>query len=157
MIKVQTSTSERRRGKLLRVPTAEFLDNIERRYVAKYPRQYRELCAQLDGIDIQGTDCGGGAHFITDIEMFWAVNTRVGEQQWGDYERAIAGKGHRKDKNKLWGQILPFFFDADCVFGFSGDGSTDDQVHVWSVHTIVHSYPSLSAFMRTIYDRSLPS
>lgn len=131
----------------MKVPTAEFLDNIERLYTIKYPRRYRELCAQLNGIDIQGTGCGASsAHFITDIETFWAVNTRVGEQQWGDYERAIAGKEHPKDKNKLRGQILPFFFDDDCVFGFSEDGSTDDQVQVWSVHTVVHSYPSLSAF-----------
>lgn len=131
----------------MKVPTTEFLDSIECLYTVKYPRQYRELCAQLNGIDIQCSGCGvGSAHFITDIETFWAVNTRVGEQQWGDYERAIAGKEHPKDKNKLWGQILPFFFDDHDVFGFSDDGSTADQVHVWSVHTIVHSYPSLSAF-----------
>ena len=131
----------------MKVPAAEFLDNIERLYSVRYPQQYRKLCTQLTDIDIQGNACGAGsAHFITDIETFWAVNTRVGKQQWGDYERAIAGKERPKDRNRLWGTILPFFFDDHCVFGFSADGSTEDQVHVWRVHTIVHSYPSLSAF-----------
>ena len=30
--------------------------------------------------------------FITDIETFWAVNVRVGEEQWGDYERTSSRK-----------------------------------------------------------------
>lgn len=137
----------------MNVPAAGFLDDVERLYAVRYPRQYRALCAQLAGIDIQDTGC---ARFITDIETFWAVNTRVGEQQWGDYERAIAGKEHPKDKNRLWGGILPFFFDDVDVFGFSDDGSTEDQVHVWSVHTIVHTYPSLSAFAEVHLCKLLP-
>lgn len=132
----------------MKSPTPQFLDNIESLYAIKYPKQYRELCVQFSGLDIQGTDCAvGSAHFITDIETFRAVNNRVGEQQWGDYERAIAKQEHPKDKNKLWGNLLPFFFDDHCIFGFSDDGSTNDQVHVWSIHTIVHSYPSLLAFI----------
>jgi len=155
----------------MRVPTTEFLDDIERRYSVKYPEQYREFCALLKDSGLQSTVYGSSnVDFISDLETFWSVNVRVGEQQWGDYERAIAGKEHPKDKNRLWGGILPFFdndddgdvfgFSADgssvrvCTYddngnalGFSFDGDSGDRVYVWSVHTIVHVYPSLSAFV----------
>ena len=109
------------------------------------------VTARLRDTDLQSTGCGfGGADFISDIETFWSVNVRVGEQQWGDYERAIIGKTHPKDKNRLWGEILPFFFNDHDVFGFSPDGSSD-RVYVWSVHTIVGSYPSLSAFTEAYF------
>ena len=131
----------------MRVPATEFLDKIERFYSVKYPRQYRELCAQLKNADLQNTGCRSvGADFISDIETFWSANIKVGEGQWGDWERAIVGKERPKDKNRLWGEILPFFFDEKCIFGFSTDANFGDQVYVWSIHTIVYVYPSLSAF-----------
>ena len=131
----------------MRVPAVEFLDEIENLYSVKYPRQYRELCAQLKDTDFHSTSGSfDEADFITDIEAFWSVNVRVGEQQWRDYEIAIAGKVHPKDKNILWGGILPFFFDSRVVFGFSSAEGDDDRVFVWSVHPIVYGYHSLSKF-----------
>ncbi|MDR2012511.1 MAG: hypothetical protein LBQ20_05620 [Rhodanobacter sp.] len=133
----------------MKVPSSEFLDSIEHLYSVKYPRQYRELCVRLKDIDLQPAEnfLPGRVDFISDIETFWAVNVRVGEEQCGDYERAIIGKELPKDKNILWGEILPFSFTEDSIFGFLSDGSTGEQVHVWSIHTLVYSYPSLFAFL----------
>jgi len=134
----------------MRVPTTLFLDNIESLYSVKHPSQYRKLCAQIGDTYLQEADyCSSRADFISDIETFWSVNVRVGRQQWGDYERAIIGKEHPKDKNILWGGILPFFFNDDdnAIFGFSSNGSVnDDAVLVWRVHMIVYSYHSLFVF-----------
>ncbi len=33
-------------------------------------------------------------------------------------------------------------------YGFSEDGSSGDEVLVWAVHTVVHTYPSLSVFAK---------
>jgi len=137
----------------MKVPTSEFLDSIERLYSVKYPREYREFCARFKDTVLQAAEhFSGPADFIADIETFQAVNVRVGEGQWGDWERALVGQERPKDKNILWGGILPFCFAGDTVFGFHtvygllSDGSLGEQVHVWAVHTLVHSYPSLAAF-----------
>ena len=141
----------------MRVPAVEFLDEIERLYSVKYPKQYRELCAQLKDTDFHSTNGSfDGADFITDIETFWSVNVRVGEGEWGDYEFAIAGKRHPKDKNMLWGGILPFFFEDSVVFGFSSAEGSDDSVYVWNIHTIVGYYHSLSRFADKYLRHSMP-
>jgi hypothetical protein len=131
----------------MKIPSAEFLETIERLYSVRYPEPYRAFCAQLADADVPGTGCDAtGARLIADIDTFAAVNRRVGEEQWGDYERALAGQPQPKDQRRLWGDMLPFCVDEHCVYGFSADGRTADQVHVWSVHTIVHSYASLADF-----------
>lgn len=131
----------------MKVPSTEFLESIERSYSVRYPEPFKALCARLATTTSDAARfVAAGGRFIVDLETFWAVNTRVGEEQWGDYERAIVGARHPKDRNRLWGGILPFFVDDSCVYGFSADGKTGERVHVWSVHTLVHSYPSLADF-----------
>ena len=139
-----------RTGGVVKVPTLEFLEEVERLYAVKFPAEYRAFCVRFQGVELQAIS--GGTRpvgFITDLDTFRAVNTGVGEGQWGDLERAIVGKEHPKDGHRLWGAIVPFFFDGTDVYAFSEDGSEGEKVLVWAVHCIVHAYPSLLAFART--------
>jgi hypothetical protein len=133
----------------MKIPSSEFLDSIERLYRARFPERYRQLCKRLrstnSGVPASGTNNG---QFIIDMETFQAVNAKVGGEQWGDYEQTIAGKQHSKNELQLWGGLLPFYLDEHSVYGFSETDSSDEQVYVWSVHTIVHVYPSLEAFAK---------
>lgn len=133
----------------MKVPSTQFLDNIEQLYSVNYPHSYRKFCAKFHQGGLQGiTHASRNTKFITDVEEFWSVNVKVGSEQWNDYERAISGVQHPKDKNTLWGGILPFCANNDeqCVFGFDVRADSSDRVHVWSVHTTVHIYSSFSDF-----------
>ena len=125
----------------MKLPSVEFFNSVEMFFSASYPVQYKLFCSEHPSL----TPTSG--QFITDIETLKAINMRIGEEQWGDYEFAIAGKRHPKDGSQFWGELLPFYFDESEIYGFPIDGSGSDIVHVWRVHTIVHSYPSLSAFL----------
>ncbi len=126
------------------LPSVAFLHEMERLFSTRFPAEYVNFCAGV-GSGVHVSPLSGG-QFITDLEVFKAINARVGEEQWADYERAIAGRQHSKDGNRLWGGLLPFYFDADDIYGFSAEDNSDEQVYVWSGHTIVHAYPSWAAF-----------
>ena len=125
----------------MKLPTVEFLNSVEHYFSVSYPMQYKLFCSQ------NHTFTPTKGQFITDIETLKTINRKIGEDQWGDFELAIAGKRHPKDGNKFWGELLPFYFHESLIYGFPIDGKDSGSIHVWSVHTIVHSYPSLSAFM----------
>lgn len=103
-----------------------------------------------------GDERGAGAAspsgaFIADLEAFRAVVVHVGHGQWRDLERAAGITGAPKSADVLWGGLLPFFVDGDCVYGFAvedaaGGRVADGRVVVWSEHTLVHEYASFAAF-----------
>ena len=129
-------------------PSLEFLESVEKFFSVRYPKQFKLFCKEFNARAdlIVNQDITKGS-FITDMDALKTINARIGEEQWGDYEQAIASKKHPKDGNKLWGEILPFAFNDDSVFGFNYAHSESDKVHVWSVHTVVHIYPSFVAFI----------
>ena len=99
--------------------------------------------------------------FITDLATLVAINAQIGHEEWGDYERIIAGKEHPKSGERLWGGLLPFYFEhekkrrkskklARDIYGFSVDPPDGEKVFVWSVHTTVHAYPTLGAWLETL-------
>jgi hypothetical protein len=103
----------------------------------------------------------GPARFVASREVLIALNAAVGAEEWGDLERAIAKTTHEKTGTKLWGGILPFWFETsprkrtsplarktgDLVLGFDVEAPMSDTVLVWSVHTLVHSYPNVTAWL----------
>ena len=132
------------------IPATTFLESIERHYSVRYPREFKTLCSAGGSAEASIAILhAAGVEFVGDLDTFRAVNTKVGEQEWEDYEMAIAGRRHPKDANRLWGGILPFATRGDEVFGFDLEQPQSDQVLVWSVHTVVHVYPSLSLFCAT--------
>lgn len=132
-------------------PTIAFLESVEQRFSARYPSQYKALCFASDRPNpSMAALLAGGVEFICDLKRLQAVNVKVGEEQWGDYEQAIAGRLHAKDGDKLWGGILPFATQDDDVFGFDAEQSQSEKVLVWSVHTIVGEYPTLASFCEMV-------
>jgi hypothetical protein len=89
------------------------------------------------------------------------LNSAVGAEEWGDLERAVAKQARAKDGSKFWGGILPFRSATspretratlgrragDIVLGFDVEAPMSDRVLVWSVHTIVHDYPNVLAWL----------
>lgn len=128
-------------------PSIAFLESVEQRFSVRYPSQYKALCCDSDRTNPSlAALLAGGVELICDLKRLQAVNVKVGEEQWGDYEQAIAGRRQAKDGDRLWGGILPFATKADLVFGFDAEQPQSEQVLVWSVHTIVGEYPTLASF-----------
>ncbi|MBI4680996.1 MAG: hypothetical protein HY753_07285 [Nitrospirae bacterium] len=132
----------------MKIPTIEFLNTVEKLYTVQYPVQFKSFCTENKKRKVLFTNpVPPESHFICDIDTLKSINTRIGKGEWGDYEQAIIGKTHPKDGNRLWGEILPFFYDESCVFGFDYRKQSGDEVYVWSVHRIVHVYLSFSTWL----------
>jgi hypothetical protein len=91
------------------IPSAEYLESVELRFSVHYPRQFKTFCGSVSQAQAAGLNLAG-VEFIRDFDTFREINTRIGEGEWGDYERAVAGLRHPKNGNKLWGKVLPFAF-----------------------------------------------
>jgi hypothetical protein len=152
------------------LPSLAFLREVEQGFGLKLPAAFVEFCRRYADVDVLATFPGlrRGA-FILDSPTLQRINTQIGEEEWGDYERIIARQQHPKSGLRFWGGLVPFYYDqpknsrrrkaplAESVYGFSSDepasaspGDRDrdrDRVLVWSVHTIVHGYPSLDAWL----------
>lgn len=135
-------------SKEISLPSVAFLHDVERLFSTRFPAEYVKFCAGFEsGSAIANIPALSGGRFITDLEMLKTLNVKIGKEQWGDYEQAIVATQHPKDSNRLWGGLLPFYFDAEDIYGFSAENDGDEQVYVWSVHTVVHAYPSWAAFV----------
>lgn len=133
------------------VPSADYLQEVERHFAVSYPRSFWDFCATYARQNIQETyPAIARGSFITDCETLKTVNARIGFQQWSDLERAIAGKIHPKDGMRLWGELLPIYVDADCIYGFYHPEPHNSGVYVWSVHCIVHGYPDLDRWLEAV-------
>lgn len=127
------------------VPEPVFLDSVERLFSARYPSEFRLLC-RTGGGTMSASLLTAGVKFICDLDSLRAVNSEIGEGEWGDLETALSVSRHPRDGNRLWGGILPFAARGDCVFGFDAGQPGSDRVLVWSVHTVVHAYLSFQSF-----------
>lgn len=129
------------------IPTFAYVEQVESLFGIRYPDSFRALCRQFGGSLIR-YDVPGTGDFIGDVETLKQVNSRVGGEQWGDYEQAIAGTRHPKDGMQFWGELLPIFVMHDGpILGFAVPPDGSDRVYLWSVHTIVGDYPSLEAWL----------
>jgi len=129
------------------IPTIAFLESVERHFSVRYPEQFKTFCSQGGSPEASVAALRAArVEFICDLDRLRTVNVKVGEEQWGDYEVAIAGRRHPKDGGRLWGGMLPFATGGEDVFGFDCERPQSDRVLVWAAHTIVHEYPSLASF-----------
>ena len=142
------------------LPDLAFLREVEERFSVVLPQAFIDFCRQYAGPDLLASFPGlrRGA-FLVDLPTFEAISSQIGAEEWGDYERILGGKEQPKSGLRLWGGLVPFYYDeptnkrrrsaplASSVYGFPSDKQKSAQVLVWSVHTIVHSYPSFEAWL----------
>ena len=126
-----------------------------------YPDSFRALLRAWRESQTPPPPAPRNGKFVTSREQLVLLNSAIGEEQWGDLERAFAGKTQPKDGNKLWGGLLPFWYETsrrarksplgrragNIVLGFDVDAPLSDRVLVWSVHTLVHDYPNVRAWL----------
>jgi hypothetical protein len=145
------------------LPGEPFLDAVEREFDVLYPDSFRALLrAWRDGRGrVPPPPSARDGRFVTTRETLVALNSAIGAEQWEDLERAIGKAVHAKDGTKFWGGLLPFWFATskparksplgrragDIVVGFDVEAPMSDKVLVWSVHTIVHGYPSVVVWL----------
>jgi hypothetical protein len=131
------------------VPTTGFLSEVENLFLVFYPKTYKDFCDMYRNqniIDDYPKIINGS--FINDLGTLKMINSRIGNEQWKDYELAIAGKSYPKEGTKLWGEILPFYYDKDkVIYGFNYKNSTDDKIYAWSVHCVVHVYSDFNSWL----------
>jgi hypothetical protein len=139
------------------LPSEAFLLEVERAFSVTFPRAFHAFCRSPDRAEkFSGLRRGV---FIIDLVTLEECNRQVGSEEWGDYERIIAGKEHPKRGDRLWGGLLPFYFEppkvkrrrkqklARHIYGFDADAPGSERVLVWSVHCIVGAYPTLQAWL----------
>ena len=144
------------------LPAVSFLDQVETTFSVIYPDSFRECCRRLAGQNLASlystVKCG---RFVTNMDTLCLINKALGEEEWGDYEQAIAGRRHDKDGTKLWGGLIPVFYETsndrelplgrrsgDSIYGFDKDDPLKQQLLVWSVHCIVGEEPDIWALLR---------
>ena len=138
------------------LPSEAFLEEIERAFLVAFPPAFHSFCRRaVEAEKYPGLRRG---KFVTDVATIEAINRQIGEEQWGDYERIIAGKEHPKSGRRLWGGLLPFYFEspktkrrnaklARVIYGFAADEPGSERVLVWSVHCIVHDFPTFDTWL----------
>lgn len=128
----------------MRIPTIQFISEVENVFSVCYPESFKTFCHEYASKDIVLTYPKiTEGQFIHNVETLKTVNTRIGHEQWADYENAIAGNVHPKRGDRLWGDLLPIYVHGNCIYGFYVQEPTDENVYVWSVHSVVHAYPNL--------------
>jgi len=133
----------------VKVPSLAFLSEVEKLFSVSYPQAFKDFCEKYSTLNLANTYPNiTNGHFICDIETLKKINIRVGEEQWHDYERAIAGKTHFKNGLKLWGDILPIYYNEIDIFGYLYNEPDNYSIQVWSVHCIVHSYNDLDTWLK---------
>lgn len=132
----------------MEIPTLEFLSMIERRFAVSYPKPFKDFCENARTFDpLADFPNLSRGRFVCDLETMLAVNQCIGTGQWSDFERAGAVKVRPKDGRKLWGGILPIFFEGTDIYGYYYPKPDDHRIYVWSVHCIVHTYPDLAGWL----------
>ena len=131
----------------LKCPTVDFLEEVERTFSVAWPESFRTFCRVHAGSGLSDRYPGLKGTFICDFDALEKTNVLIGEGSWGDYEQAIAGKRHPKDGRQIYMDMLPFNLGKDCVFGFPTTDPGTDKVVVWSVHTLVHEYPTFDDWL----------
>lgn len=146
---IETDPKGEKKIKLLSmiIPSLEFLESMEKKFHVKYPKTYKVFCSKYRNENIldKYPNLIKG-NFITDVSTMRSINEKIGQEQWSDYETAIAGKIHKKDGNKLWGELLPIYYN-DLVYGFNCLDDNDEAVYVWSTHCVVHSYRDIDEWI----------
>jgi hypothetical protein len=139
------------------LPSEAFLSEVERAFSVTFPKAFHAFCRD-PGRAEKYSGLRRGA-FIADHAALEACNRQIGSEEWGDYERIIAGKEHPKRGDRLWGGLLPFYFEspkvkrrrnpkiARHIYGFDASEPGSEKVFVWSVHCIVGGYPTLEAWL----------
>jgi hypothetical protein len=142
------------------VPGLEFLREVEERFSVALPQVFLDFCHQYSETDVAVPfpRLRRGA-FLVDFSTFEAINRQIGGEEWNDYERILTGKTRPKSGLRLWGGLVPFYYDepknkrrrgaalAETIYGFPSDKPGSAEVRVWSVHTIVHVYASFDAWL----------
>jgi hypothetical protein len=137
-------------------PSINFISKVEGLFSVLYPESFKIFCREYESKNILLTYPSiGEGQFIKDLDTLKKINSRIGAEEWGDYESAIAGKLHPKDGMKLWGGLLPIYFDDGNIFGFDFKNRSSEKIFVWSIHCIVYSYPNLESWLKTYYDMIL--
>jgi hypothetical protein len=145
------------------LPDEPFLVAVERELDVLYPDSFRALLRAWRSGSAGVTPPPPARHgsFVTSREELVALNSAIGTEEWGDLERAVAKTTHAKDGTRFWGGLLPFWFATsgrksrsslgrragDIVVGFDVEAPMSDRVLVWSVHTVVHGYPDVLAWL----------
>lgn len=127
----------------LTCPTLAFLDEVQRDFSVVWPRSFRAFCLRHAGASLSERYRSLRGRFIVDRDDLEKTNQLVGEGSWGDYEKAIAGRRRPKDGGRLYLDLLPFYVDKKDVWGFLGE-----KAALWSVHTLVHEYPTFDDWLR---------
>jgi hypothetical protein len=144
-------------------PSLPFLASVERAFSVVFPEAFQSFCRRHEAESAIARYPGlRRGSFITDMETLQAINRQIGSEEWGDYERIIAGREHPKSGERLWGGLLPFFFEskrrrkqrrgsklAVLIYGFPTDDPGSSKVLVWSVHCVVNAYPTFDAWLDT--------
>jgi len=145
------------------LPDESFLDMVEREFDVLYPDTFRALLRAWRGgsARVPPLPSARSGRFVTAREVLIELNAAIGAEEWGDLERAVASKPSAKDGTRFWGGIVPFWFATstrerksslgrragDIIVGFDVEAPMDDKVLVWSVHTVVHAYPDVLAWL----------
>ncbi|MBK9578108.1 MAG: hypothetical protein IPK50_09500 [Fibrobacterota bacterium] len=131
-------------------PDINYISEAERMLSVSYPVAFKEFCKENHETNIlnEYPNLSNGK-FIANLCELKTINSRIGNDQWRDYEQAIAGKTHQKDGMKLWGDILPIYiYDDKNVSGFNFNDPNDIRIYVWSVHCLVHDYSDLYDWLK---------
>jgi len=125
----------------------EFLQSVEKCFAVHWPEPFRTFCRANADADLRAICPSLKGHFLVDLAEFEGTNQLVADGSWGDYERAITGRRRPWDGRTLALDVLPFYVVGKDVLGFAADQPNSDKVVLWSVHTIVHDWPSFAAWL----------
>ncbi|MBI3929953.1 MAG: hypothetical protein HY319_30720 [Armatimonadetes bacterium] len=149
---------------------------MEELYSFRFPKSFLGFCQQYAARDACQDYPGlSRGSFVSDISNLRQVIAQVGREEWGDYQEAIAGRRHPNAPDVLWGGFLPFYIwpppkkspkaarrqarnrrrggrdEVDVFSDVLGFGAEEPSaVSFWSVHCVVHVYPSFEAWLETM-------
>jgi hypothetical protein len=129
-------------------PSLQFLDEVERTFSVTYPEPFHSFCERYQATDVlRDYPQLVRGKFIYDVASLAEANSKIGIGAWGDYELAIAGTHHPKEGAKFWDNVLPIYIEGGDFYGFDVERLPSDVVVVWSVHCVVHEYPSMASWL----------
>ena len=132
------------------LPKTEYLKSVEKLFCVCYPVSFYEFCEKNTDNSFENYHDLSEGQFINNIETLIKVNELIGYEQWADYEKAIAGKIHPKDGKRLWGELLPVYFNNGIIYGYKYNEPYNQSVYVWSTHSIVYEYKDINDWINGI-------
>jgi ribosomal protein L44E len=105
---------EKNKQIMTELPTVEFVGEIEKKFKVNYPENIKNFCKNCTNHKSANIKIPHGK-FITELDELQKINSQIGAEQWSDYEKAITGNIKPKSGNKLWGDILPIFYDVHDI------------------------------------------